>query len=44
MTDVKTENTVKRLEATLQKAENPDVKKELQAKINALKGSKIVQK
>jgi len=43
MTDVKTENTIKRLELSAKNAPE-DVKKEIQEKINALKSGKIVQK
>lgn len=43
MTDVKTENTIKRLEAAAAKA-TPEQRQEMQEKINALKSGKLVQK
>ena len=43
MKDVKTENTIKRLENT-SKNTNPELKQEIQEKINALKSGKMIQK
>lgn len=42
--DVKTENTVKRLEQDMAKVSNPELKEEIQSKINAIKGNKDVLK
>lgn len=41
--DIKTEDTVKRLEESAKNA-SPDLKKEVQEKINALKGNKFISK
>jgi len=43
MKDVKTENTIKRLENTSNNA-NPELKQEIQEKINSLKSGKMIQK
>lgn len=42
--DVKTENTIKRLEQDKSKATDPKMKEIIQAKINTLKGNKDVLK
>ena len=43
MRDLKTENTIKRLESTSKNA-SPEMKQEIQEKINALKSGKMIQK
>lgn len=42
--DVKTENTIKRLEQQLSKVSDRKLQDELKAKINALKGNKEILK
>lgn len=42
--DVKTENTIKRLEQQLSKVTDPKLQAELKSKINALKGNKEILK
>lgn len=42
--NVKTENTIKRLEQDKAKVSNPALKQEIQAKINSLKSGKDVLK
>jgi len=43
MSNVKTENTIKRLEQDKQKA-SPEMKQEIQSKINALKNNREILK